>query len=89
MEEKDRTAHLAGEHEWASHAGEDAFLWYNDLQCFKRMTLDLPEDHIYKVEYIDTWEMTRTPLKENACGKTVIELPGREDLAVLALRTDH
>ena len=89
MEENDRTAHLAGEHEWASHAGEDAFLWYNDLQCFGRMNLDLPEDHSYRVEYIDTWEMTRTPLKENACGKTVIELPGREDLAVLALRTDH
>ena len=89
MEEDDRTAHLAGEHEWASHAGEDAYLWFNDRQCFGEQTLSLPEAWQYRIELIDVWAMTRTVLLDDASGETLIRLPGREGLAVLATRTSQ
>ena len=85
MEADDRTVHLAGEHEWAAHAGDDAWLWFNDRQCFGEQTLQLPEGRHYRVELIDVWEMTSTVLNENACGTTKIRLPGKEGLAVLAV----
>ena len=88
MEVDDRTAHIAGEHEWAAHAGEDAYLWFNDRQCFGEQTLPLPEDKRYRVELIDVWNMTRTVLEENARGATKLRLPGKEGLAVLATRID-
>lgn len=86
MEVDDRTAHIVGEHEWASHAGEEAYLWFNDRQCFGEQTLPLPEDKRCFVELIDVWNMTRTVLEENACGTTKLRLPGKEGLAVLAAR---
>ena len=86
MEVDDRTAHLAGEHEWASHAGEDAYLWFNDRQCFGEQTLSLPEAWQYRIELIDVWAMTRTVLLDDASGEMLIRLPGREGLAVLATR---
>lgn len=86
MEVDDRTAHIAGEHEWAAGAGEEAYLWFYDRQCFGEQTLSLPEDKQYRVELIDVWNMTRTVLKENASGTTKLCLPGKEGLAVLATR---
>lgn len=87
MEMDDRTAHIAGEHEWAAHVGEEAYLWFNDRQCFGEKTLPLPESKRYRVELIDVWNMTKSVLKENACGTTKLRLPGKEGLAVLAMRT--
>ena len=86
MEIDDRTAHMAGEHEWAAQAGEDAYLWFNDRQCFGQQTLPLPEDKKYRVELIDVWNMTRQVLREDASGSTLLQLPGEEGLAVLATR---
>ena len=88
MAPQDRWAHFAAEHVWESRCGEEAFLWYFDLQCYEEQTLRLPAEHVYRVECIDTWEMTRETLCENASGPTRVRLPGREGLAVLALRTD-
>ena len=54
--------------------------------CFGEQTLELPEDKQYRVEWIDTWEMTRTAAAEKASGRTKIHLPGKEGIAVLATR---
>lgn len=67
---------------------KDAYLWFNDRQCFGEQTLPLPEDKRYRVELIDVWNMTRTVLEENARGATKLRLPGKEGLAVLATRID-
>lgn len=84
MPERDRTAHLAFEFDWACHCGEEAFLWYTDLHCYAAQTLPLPESRRYTVEVIDTWEMTREIILRDASGLTEIRLPGREGIAVLA-----
>jgi hypothetical protein len=86
MRVDDRTAHIGGEHEWAAHVGEEAFLWFNDLMCFGEQTLRLPEDGRFRVELIDVWEMTRTVIAEDVSGETIIRLPGKEGLAVMAVK---
>ncbi|MBR6028666.1 MAG: DUF5060 domain-containing protein [Clostridia bacterium] len=86
MEPRERALHLAAEHTWQACCGEEAFLWYNDLQCHGEQTLRLPADKRYRVELIDPWEMTRALLCEDVSGETKIALPGRENLAVLATR---
>ena len=85
MDSRDRALHLAGEHTWSAHCGEKAYLWFHDRQCYGWQILKLPENRRYRVELIDIREMTRTVLCDAACGETEIRLPGREDLAVLAV----
>ena len=84
MRPQDRQMHLAAEHTWSARCGELAYLWFHDLQCYGWQTLRLPADRRYRVELIDTWAMTRETICEKASGETVIQLPGREGLAVLA-----
>lgn len=87
MAPRDRWLHTAGEHTWEARCGEDAFLWFNDLQCYGVQRLPLPEGGHYRVEVIDVWNMTRETVCESASGETEIRLPGKEGLAVLAVRT--
>ena len=46
--------------------------------------MNLPEDKDYRIEVIDTWNMTRTVYAEHASGSVIVELPGKEGMAVLA-----
>ena len=62
-------------------------------ESFETATRQLEEDFYLKyfterVEMIDTWDMTRTVLLENASGKTKLTLPGKEGTAVLARKVD-
>ena len=88
MDIQNRSLHLAGEHIWEAHCSEDAYLWFNDLQCYGEQTLRLPKDKKYRVEVIDIWKMTRETICETASGETKIKLPGRENLAVLAMKVE-
>ena len=85
MDLQNRSLHLAGEHTWESHCGEEAYLTYCDLQCYGRQTIRLPDDKTYRIELIDIWEMSRTVLCEKASGETMLSLPGKEGLAILAV----
>ena len=88
MDERDRTAHLSGEHAWEAHCGEETYLTYFDLQCYGEQTVKLPEDRSYKAELIDVWNMTRETIAENISGETKLTLPGRDNLALLITRTE-
>ena len=68
------------------HCGQEAYLKYLERQSASVTELNLPQDGSYRVEVIDTWNMTRTVAAENVCGKVQVKLPGREDMAVLALK---
>ena len=65
----------------------DAFLVYKDTECSSLAELDLPSDKTYRIEVIDTWEMTRETVQTGASGKVQVRLPGREYMAVLAVKT--
>nr|WP_070102303.1 MULTISPECIES: DUF5605 domain-containing protein [Clostridia] len=64
---------------------ERAFIRYFNAECCAQYHMSLPEDKDYKVEIIDTWEMTRVTFAEHASGQIVVELPGKERMAVLAI----
>lgn len=87
MNDRDKWLHLASEHVWDAHCGEEAYLLYCDLQCYGVQTLRLPPDKRYRVELIDTWNMTRETVLNDASGDTAVPMPGREDMALLAIRT--
>lgn len=86
MEPRDRAVHLAGEHTWEAHVGEEAYLTYFDLQCCGEQTVRLPADKAYRAEWIDVWEMKRQVIAENISGETKLRLPGRDNLALLITR---
>ncbi len=73
---------------YQGHCGEEAYLTFYDRRTCAEDVLELPEAHKYRVELIDTWDMTRTVLLENAGGKTKLTLPGKEGMAVLARKVD-
>ena len=79
---------LCGEHLWAAHCAEDAYLWYYGQQTAREQIIKLPPAHKYRVEALDTWNMTRETLQTGVSGRVVLTLPGREDMAVLAVRMD-
>lgn len=80
---------LANEFSFMGRCGDDAFLIFYDGRCCARDTLDLPENKTYSVELIDVWNMTRKVISEHVSGKTVIDLPGCENMAVLALTDQY
>ena len=86
METEDRKNFFKAEHNWRGHRGEDIYLMYYDIRTCARGMMELPENHRYSVELIDTWNMERKTLYEDVSGKVMIDLPGREYMAVLARR---
>lgn len=68
--------------------GDEAFLIFYDIRTPSRDFLDLPETATYRVEVIDTWEMTRTVVREHVTGRTEIKLPNKEGMAVLAVKNN-
>lgn len=83
MTDFERKEFLSSEHVCQGHYKDEVFLYYYDLRCCVYDTLELPENHAYKIELIDTWNMSRSTLIESASGKTKINLPGKEGMAVL------
>jgi hypothetical protein len=79
-------AFFDGEPEFKSRCGDEAILEYLDLQCTAIYELNLPAGSTYRVEIVDSWDMTRTVALEHASGKVRIDLPGKEGIAVLATR---
>lgn len=72
--------------EYEGHYKEEAYMKYFARSCTYQGTLKLPKKGSYRVEIIDVWEMTRKTVLNQVSGETCIELPGKEGIAVLALR---
>lgn len=68
----------------AAHCGEKAFLWYFDWQASRKVLVTLPETHKYKVEVIDTWNMTRETVFDSVSGPVEVPLGRKPYMAVLA-----
>lgn len=76
------------EGECMGHAGERAYLWYLDLCTYCKKEIRLPEEHSYRVEVLDTWEMTRTTAAERASGTLTVSLPAKPWMAIFARAVD-
>jgi hypothetical protein len=72
--------------EWDVYAGgkkgNDYYLIYFGVHQPKVATLPLPSTGQYKVEVIDTWNMTITPVEGTFTGKKPIQLPGKPYMAL-------
>ena len=77
---------LLGDREMEGSYGEQAIIKYYDLRCTARGEMNLPESGSYTVEVIDTWEMTRTVVQSGASERVTVDLPGKEGMALLAVR---
>lgn len=62
-----------------------AFLKYYGMICCAVDEWELPMEESYRIEVIDTWEMTRKTVMTGVNGKVSISLPGKEGMAVLAV----
>ena len=61
--------------------------YLNDAQP-RSIVIDLPKDALYKVEIIDTWDMTITPIQKKFSGRSLIELPQKPYMAVRITKQD-
>jgi hypothetical protein len=50
--------------------------YLNDAQP-RSVVINLPNDSVFNVEIIDTWNMTITPLQKKFSGRSLIELPAK------------
>lgn len=71
---------------FTGHCKEEAYLAYYGRHCTTVGDMNLPETNTYRIEVIDVWEMTRETVMTGVSGKTDLVLPGKEGIAVLAVR---
>lgn len=69
-----------------SDESQTYFLVYFGMSQSIQNTISLPENARYRLEVIDTWNMTITPVKGEFSGLTAVSLPGRPHIAVRAKR---
>lgn len=66
--------------------GEEAYIKYYQRFCTSIGKLSLPSNGKYDVEVIDVWKMTREKVLENVNGDIEVKLPGKEGIALLAIK---
>jgi len=62
------------------------YLFYFGFNQITFRQIDLPEDRLFQVDLIDTWNMTVTALEGWRSGKVRVDLPGRQFMAIRAVR---
>ena len=65
-------------------ADDSVILQSYDIQCSCKARIELPGGKTYRLEVIDTWNMTRQTVQQGAAGEVWVDLPGRPWMAVLA-----
>lgn len=73
-----------GEYNYAGQVGDKVYLWYLYRMTNASYQIQLPTNRTYKVEVLDTWEMTRTTFAEHVNGELKVRLPQKEFMAILA-----
>ena len=71
---------------YTGHCREDAYLAYYGRHCTAVGELELPETGEYRIDVLDVWEMTRETILTGVNGKVEFALPGKEGIAVLAVK---
>ncbi len=68
-----------------AHIGTDCYLRFYDTRPVARDTLTLPKNRKYTIQLIDTWNMTLETVASGVSGTCIVTLPGRENMALLAV----
>ena len=67
-----------------ANQGEEYYLYYFGSSQPARFQIMLAEDKRYKLDIIDAWEMTITPVEGTYSGTFLLDLPGKPYIAVQA-----
>ena len=67
--------------EAGGYHGQDFFLFYFGMHQPRRRNFNLPEG-TFRIDLIDTWNMTVETAAEYAAGKYTLEMPGRKYMAI-------
>ena len=86
MGQDERDRFLCAEPTYSGHVGDEVFLRYLDTECCIVTTFRLPESGSYRVELIDTWNMTRETVLTGVSGNVKVPCYGREYCAILAIK---
>ena len=86
MPESMQESHLVKDKLYCGHCGEEAYIQYFARHCVRKAEWKLPETHTYTIEVIDMWAMTRSKVQSGVSGIVSIDLPGKEGIAVLAVK---
>jgi hypothetical protein len=86
MGEKEREDFLLKNTSYAGHCGEDAYLIYFAHTCPGLHTMKLPKDRTYTIYVLDVWEMEKTVFASHSSGTFNVTLPGKEGIAILAVK---
>lgn len=76
------TANLGRDAHAVAGKGDEYFLVYYGLGQPAYMILELPEGNQYKIDVIDTWDMTITGAKGLYEGQCRVEMPGKQYMAL-------
>lgn len=71
---------------FTGHYKDEAYLAYYGRHCTAVGDMELPKEHTYRIEVLDVWEMTRETVMTGVNGKVELKLPGKEGIAVLAVK---
>lgn len=85
LESEDAESYAFNETVYNAHIGTDCYLHFYDTRPLAKEHLTLPEDRTYTIHLIDTWNMTIETVATGISGSYVLELPSRENMAMLAL----
>ncbi len=66
------------------HIGDQVFIEYFGHRCCGMTRWILPENHTYRIEEIDIWEMTRKTTYKGVSGKIEVKMPGKQGIVLLA-----
>ena len=86
MERSERDRFICAEPSYIGHVGDEIWLRYLDTECCAVTTMQLPQAHSYRIELIDTWNMTRETVLRGVSGEVRVPCYGREYCAVLAVK---
>lgn len=71
---------------FSGRCGDQVYIKYLRKHCPRKPFFILPEDHKYKIDVIDTWNMTRKTIMTGASGITWLDLgEAKEGIALLAV----
>ncbi len=87
-DEMDKVVMTAGWHIDAGgyNADEGYYLFYYAMHQPRAREFDLPTDSSYRIDLIDTWNMSIEAAAENATGKVRVEMPGKKYMAIRICR---
>lgn len=66
------------------HIGDQVFIEYFGHRCCGMTRWILPENHTYRIEEIDIWEMTRKTAYKGVSGKIEVKMSGKQGIVLLA-----